>query len=572
MPRVPFSFLGILVLVFNVQATLAWPLINAVLPYLKRLVGREHITIPTDHQIQMMSNNDTRAGWERHCPWCSADTLLIPEPAENYTTHCQLVVTRPIDDAYPLDEFIEVAVLSHDFKYLRGMVMPVPWGKETDIIIGLPAPYRPTIGKVTVRSGRSVRRWSRDSQPGGFNTAPSETDDTDIPGGITINPWAPTPESETKSALSKRDLRGGDPTTPEPASEHTSTTPPANTDATPPTSTSKSETTSPTRTTQSPKPTSSPKTTQSTKATSSSTATTSSASTSKSTFKSFSTTSSLANTVIPPDTEPLHCDDECTDDESGIEIGQGHDTNRIGWETVSFVTETISGEGYDSTTTITKNEMTTKHMFPVPTLNLPTPYRRAVRPCCKRKSKHTGGTITVTATVTEDKHHHKHHKGRETITVTNVRTITMTADDDHHHHRHHHQHHHHHDHHRHHHQDKLTTSSPIVPTTVTVPTTIFVTNFTTVTPTSISTSQFPVNHEAPDVGTGTGIPSDGGDTGRLQDGLEPPMFNYSVTRPDGGRHISLIMYPDDPLWRGPIGNVTEDQRFVVYYAMFPCMG
>lgn len=50
------------------------------------------------------------------------------------------------------------------------------------------------------------------------------------------------------------------------------------------------------------------------------------------------------------------------------------------------------------------------------------------------------------------------------------------------------------------------------------------------------------------------------------------MWKYSVTRPDGRRHVSVVMFPDDPAWQGPFGNATKDGRFIVYYALFQCMG
>lgn len=89
------------------------------------------------------------------------------------TRHCNIVVQRPVDASRILSEYINVAVLSHDFKELRGIQLRVPWDQPTNFTIGLVEPQKNGTGQITVM------------KPTGLNSGSSTTTTTATGTGCT---------------------------------------------------------------------------------------------------------------------------------------------------------------------------------------------------------------------------------------------------------------------------------------------------------------------------------------------------------------------------------------------------
>lgn len=107
--------------------------------------------LPKRDSIPLANATGAIAAFDRYCPWCWGN-LKIPDDPSNMTCHCNIVVQRPVDASRPLSEYIDVAVLSHDFKELRGMQLRVPWDVPTNIAVVLVEPYKNGTVQVTVVS------------------------------------------------------------------------------------------------------------------------------------------------------------------------------------------------------------------------------------------------------------------------------------------------------------------------------------------------------------------------------------------------------------------------------------
>lgn len=103
------------------------------------------------------------ATYDRYCPWCWTNPQLPANPT-NMTRQGNLIVQRPVDANSPLSEYIDGAVLSHDFKKLRGIQLRVPWDVPTNFTIGLVEPYKNGTGRVAVlKSTTTVTATSSNS-------------------------------------------------------------------------------------------------------------------------------------------------------------------------------------------------------------------------------------------------------------------------------------------------------------------------------------------------------------------------------------------------------------------------
>ncbi|KAM7210333.1 hypothetical protein V8F06_014284 [Rhypophila decipiens] len=149
------------ILGLTIPQAVAWrrgPALNchhrARLPYHRGLSIRD--TSPSPGQYRNGSLSKIEAGGDRHCPWCYSDILRVPNLPASFVRTCNLVVWRTIDDKSITSEFIEVSVLSHDYKELRGIKVRVPWGNETIIDIGLVEPYKWGTGRIMVKPKKGV--------------------------------------------------------------------------------------------------------------------------------------------------------------------------------------------------------------------------------------------------------------------------------------------------------------------------------------------------------------------------------------------------------------------------------